>query len=86
MVSYQVVVNGHLSELIQPQQGLRQGDPLSPYTYIICGEALTRMVTALATRRPALFPTIAPRGDRIPILQYVDDVLLFIRASRKAAS
>lgn len=49
-ISYWVVVNGHLSELIPPQQGLRQGDPLSPYLYIIFGEALTRMVIALATR------------------------------------
>lgn len=79
-----MVINGHLTDLIKSKQGLRQGDLLSPCLYKICAEAL-RMVNALASRKPALFPTIAPGGERLPIFQ-ADDTLLFIRASRKAAT
>lgn len=37
----------------------------------------------LACQKPSIFPTIVPKGDRIPLLQYVDGTLLFIRASRQ---
>ncbi|XXG56416.1 hypothetical protein AAC387_Pa03g3825 [Persea americana] len=41
-VTYRVMVNGRVSDIIWPSQGLRQGYPLFPYLFIICGEALAR--------------------------------------------
>ena len=82
-VSYQVLINGSPGQIIIPSQGLRQGDPLSPYLYILCANVLSCMINQAEFFGWWKGIKISRQPDGITHLMYADDTLLFCKATEE---
>ncbi|XP_073136897.1 uncharacterized protein [Henckelia pumila] len=79
--SYYVVVNDQLVGPIKPKRGLRQGDPLSPYLFILCAEGLSTLIEE-AARKGVIHGSQVCRGAlSISHLLFADDSVMFFRAN-----
>ncbi|KAA3461726.1 reverse transcriptase [Gossypium australe] len=59
-VTYAVNINGRRGNLFYPSRGLRQGDPLSPFLFLICSDGLLSLMRT-AERRGLIKGTKASR-------------------------
>ncbi|XP_057803173.1 uncharacterized protein LOC131018471 [Salvia miltiorrhiza] len=70
-----VLINGSPSGEFQLERGLRQGDPLSPFLYLIVAEGLS-LLTERAVKEKLLEPVeIGVEKIKVSHLQYADDTM-----------
>lgn len=79
-VEYEILVNGSSVGKVEPARGLRQGDPLSPYLFILCAEVLSRLV-AKEVRIQGI--KVCREAPAISHLLYADDLLISCRANNE---
>jgi hypothetical protein len=82
-VRFSVLVNGSPAGFFSSSRGLMQGDPLSPFLFVIVMEVLSKMIIATVDRG---FLSGFSVGSRPPAvnnshLLFADDTLVFYRAN-----
>lgn len=84
-VTYQVLINGKRTRTIRPTRGLRQGDPLSPYLFILVVDVLSNMMEEQVAARNIL--GIRPKNGcpEIHHIFFADDSLFFIKGGVEKA-
>ena len=63
-----VINNGIISDFFTLGRGVRQGDPLSPYLFVIAAETL-----AISIRQNSMIKGITIEKNETKLLQYADD-------------
>ncbi|WMV40242.1 hypothetical protein MTR67_033627 [Solanum verrucosum] len=82
-VKFSILINGAPSGFFSSERGLRQGDPLSPFLFILAMEGLNDMLRTAQTRgwiRGFNANMNNRQGLAISHLQYADDTLIFCDA------
>ncbi|XP_058768559.1 uncharacterized protein LOC131642300 [Vicia villosa] len=75
-----VLVNGSATKEFKVQKGLRQGDPLSPFLFVLAMEGLTALVKK-SVEVGNFKPFMYGENDSMDILQFADDTIILGEAS-----
>ncbi|GAU41508.1 hypothetical protein TSUD_302460 [Trifolium subterraneum] len=78
--NFSLLWNGNKLPSFKPTHGLRQGDPLSPYLFILCMEKLSISINSVVHQGAWDPIRISNTGPHLSHLLFADDVLLFTKA------
>ena len=76
-----IIQNGFISDFLRLKRGCRQGDPISPYIFILCAEILGQML-----RNNENIKGININNREFLLSQYADDTQVFLDGSEKSLS
>ncbi|TYK29463.1 LINE-1 retrotransposable element ORF2 protein [Cucumis melo var. makuwa] len=74
-VQYSIIINGRPRGKIQPSRGIRQGDPISPFIFVLAMDYISRMLDSMGENIKGV-----RMKDNLNLthLLFADDILLFV--------
>lgn len=85
-VSYSFLIKGSPKGQVIPSRRLRQGDPLSPYLFILCTEVLSGLCQRAQLRGHLPGIKVARGSPPINHLLFADDTMFFCRSNPKSCN
>ena len=82
-VSYSVLINGEPKGKITPTRGLRQGDPITLYLFLLCAEGLLVMLRRDESSENLRDISVCRGAPRVSHLLFADDCIVFCKHQRK---
>jgi hypothetical protein len=84
-VSFSILVNGQPCHYFKPNRGIKQGDPLSPYLFILCADVFSGLITKAQNHSTINGIAIAQNAPKVSHLFFADDSIIFCRAKKEEA-
>ena len=81
--SLAVLVNGERLDTFTPSRGIKQGDPLSPYIFILCMENLAWLIHNEVEAGNWSEIRVSRNDPSFTHLFFADDLVLFAKATNK---
>jgi hypothetical protein len=85
-VRYAIRINGELTETFYPTRGLRQGDPISPYLFLLCAEGLSCLLKKKEKEGSLKGIRNGITGPPVSHLLFADESIFFTRGDVKSVS
>ncbi|KAL3516307.1 hypothetical protein ACH5RR_023209 [Cinchona calisaya] len=80
-VYYAFNINGEKLGRVKPGKGIRQGDPLSHYLFLVCAEGFSNLLKQTTIRNKIIGVKISRDGPFVSHLFFVDDTVIFCNAT-----
>lgn len=77
-----ILWNGSCSLEVELERGIRQGDPMSPYLFVLCMDKLSHLIT-VAVDDGDWIPLCARSGPPVSDLKFADDLLFSGKATKE---